>query len=121
MSESLESYQNNVELYKEKLKHLESTIIIICLFINNYCILVERESLLSRVQEVSSPVTPPSPVATCSHDDTLIKRQRVIQELYETEKDYNYELTILCEKVLPSFKKVFTIIIIIIIIINEIS
>ena len=65
---------------------------------------VERNSLLS--QEVSSPATPPSPIATSNHDDNLVKRQRVIQELYETERDYHSELTVLIEKVLPSFKKV---------------
>ena len=65
-----------------------------------------RDAILN--QEVDSPPsTPPSPiVAKVKENQKAIQRQRAIQELYETERDYHKELSALCSKILPSFKKV---------------
>ena len=45
-------------------------------------------------------------MVTSKPDSDAIKRQHIIQELYDTERDYHNELQALREKVLPSFKQV---------------
>ena len=69
-------------------------------------LLVQRDVLLSR-QTKSAPTTPPSPYNSHSTtDDDKLQRQRVREELVNTEKDFYQEMSAFCTKVLPAFKQV---------------
>lgn len=70
-------------------------------------LLVQRDLLLSR-QTKSAPTTPPSPYSSHSttSDDDKLQRQRVREELLNTEKDFYQEMSAFCTKVLPAFKQV---------------
>ena len=70
-------------------------------------LLAQRDVLLSQ-QTKSAPATPPAPYNSHStpSDDEKLQRQRVREELVTTEKDYYQEMSAFCTKVLPAFKQV---------------
>ena len=82
--------------------------VIICLpvFISLlFCFSDQRDSVMS-LQIKSTPVTPPSPISPVAPLSKEVQRQKVREELYNTERDYHRELSALCSKVLPAFKQV---------------
>ncbi|XP_019851340.1 PREDICTED: rho guanine nucleotide exchange factor 37-like [Amphimedon queenslandica] len=90
LEKTLENRQNKVDEINEQINLLE----------------FHRADIIADHQIRSAPATPPIPRSiTTPPKDPSDQRERVTNELINTEQEYHKELTAFCSKVLPAFKQ----------------